>query len=144
VQGSGIGMWYVLTSSFRLPLIKQAVWKEPSDWIKDTRGRGIVQCAFILVHLRMVLTVSRQIADTSNAAFGTSRLYEVPITSRHIPYLIQCPRYPGQYTVRVKSERCPHSFLLLRFILPKSRFTSHRQLGLYEPNQDGYVESRKS
>jgi len=49
VQGSGIGMWYVLASSFRLPLIKQAVWKEPVDWIKDTRGRGIVQCASILL-----------------------------------------------------------------------------------------------
>jgi hypothetical protein len=22
----------------------KTVWREPSDWIKDTRGRGIVQC----------------------------------------------------------------------------------------------------
>ena len=37
----------------------QAVWREPSDWIKDTRGRGIVQCTSMPLNLRMILTASR-------------------------------------------------------------------------------------
>ena len=28
---------------------QQTVWREPSDWIKDTRGHGIVQCEYKLL-----------------------------------------------------------------------------------------------
>ena len=97
---------FLLPSSLGGPLADaQAIWKEPKDWITETRGRGIVQCKlFDLTYQTHKLMNSRSLISSIIITYNPTRSDEIPPESRDRPPLFLAFRNTPLYTPRDPTE----------------------------------------